>query len=200
MLNLYLHFFHFLPEPISALAIYDNLDIMESSHLKTTFKWLASNEKKGSCDRKQHMVCSVWVKNVERTRNNTTRKDWKGWRPIVRWNNDFFLIRVKEWNRRAGSSGDIRWYLTVFLPNSLFCEDGCRTIKLGKWQGNASEKSESRFSLEHIFETCHRLHEKHRKAYNIMRSYCRHYFWLRQKSQRYRETSCYSCRILHVWF
>lgn len=91
-------------------------------------------------------------------------------------------------------------YLTIFLPNSLFCEDGCRTIKLGKWQGNASEKSESRFSLEHIFETCHRLHEKHRKAYNIMRSYCRHYFWLRQKSQRYRDTSCYSCRILHVWF
>lgn len=118
MLNLYLHFFHFLPEPISALAIYDNLDIMESSHLKTTFlKWLASNEKKGSCDRKQHMVCSAWVKNVERTRNNTTRKDWKGWRPIVRWNNDFFLYGSKNEIDGLAALGK---YLTVFLPNSLY--------------------------------------------------------------------------------
>lgn len=75
------------------------------------------------------MVCSAWVKNVERTRNNTTRKDWRDGAQLSDETMIFFLYGSKNDIDGLAALGK---YLTVFLPNSLFCEDGCRTIKLGK--------------------------------------------------------------------
>lgn len=49
------------------------------------------------------------------------------------------------------------------------CLDQIFTDVTSPFNTHASEKSESRLSLEYILETCHRLQEQHREAYNIMR-------------------------------